>query len=101
VLTRCIVRLAVAVVGTGSVTISIGSTSGGTQIVSPVAVTSASTLTIIGGEAIASLGADMTVLNGYEAIYASGQNIFCNITVTGTVTDGDVDIYLYGLPLSN
>jgi hypothetical protein len=81
--------------------VSIGSTSGGTQIVSPMTVTSASTLTVIGGEAIASLGADMTILNGYEAIYSSGQNIFCNITVTGIVTAGDVDIYLYGLPLPN
>jgi hypothetical protein len=101
ILTRCILRLATAVVGTGTVTISIGSTSGGTQIIKPVSVTSGSTLTIIGGEAIASLGTDMSSLNAYEAIYAYNQVIYCNITVTGTITNGSIDIYIYGLLLSD
>ena len=82
-------------------TVSIGSTSGGTQIINPVTVTSASVLTVIAGEAIASLGSGMTSLNAYEAVYNYNQVIYCNITVVGTVTDGDVDIYIYGLLLPN
>ena len=101
ILTRCILRLATAVVGTGNVAISIGSTSGGIQIIKAVTVTSVSALTVIAGETIASLGTDMSSLNAYEAIYAYNQLIYCNITVTGIVTSGSVDIYIYGLLLSD
>ena len=43
----------------------------------------------------------MSSLNAYEAVYASGQLIYCNITVTGVVTGGAVDVYTYGLLLSD
>ena len=100
ILTRCILRLNSAVVGTGSATVSIGSTSGGTQIVLPVLLNSSSALGVIAGEALASLGANMLSANGYEAIYNAGQNIYANITVTGTVTAGIVDVYIYGIYLN-
>jgi hypothetical protein len=100
ILARCIVRLALALVGTGSITFSIGSTSGGTQIILPVAITSASAVNVIAGEALASLGAGMPVTNAYEAVLPAGQVIYANLTAAGTVTDGYVDVYLYGLLLS-
>ena len=100
ILTRCILRLSSAVVGTGSATVSIGSTSGGTQIVLRVLLNSSSALGVIAGEALASLGANMLSANGYEAIYNAGQNIYANITVTGIVTAGTVDVYIYGIYLN-
>jgi hypothetical protein len=100
ILTRCILRLSSAVVGTGAATVSIGSTSGGTQIVLPVLLNSGSVLSVIAGEALASLGANMLSANGYEAVYNAGQNIYANITVTGIVTAGIVDVYIYGIYLN-
>ena len=100
ILTRCVVRLSVALVGSGSVSFSVGSTSGGFQIIKATIITSATSLGVIGGEAVSTLGTDMTTLNAYEAVYDYGQNIYANVTVTGTVTNGQVSIYLYGLFLS-
>jgi len=100
VLTRCVVRLSVALSGTGSVSFSVGSTSGGLQIIKATTITSATALGVIGGEATSTLGTDMTTLNAYEAVYNYGQSIYANVTVTGTVTGGQVAIYLYGLFLS-
>lgn len=100
VLTRCLVRLSTAVTGTGSVTVSIGSTSGGTQIVLPVLLNSGSTLGVIAGETLASLGANMLAANGYEAVYNASQVIYANITVTGSITNGIVDVYIYGIFLN-
>lgn len=100
ILTRCIVRLALALVGTGSITLSIGSSSGATDIISSVVITSASAVNVIAGEALASLGASMPVSNGYEAVFPAGQIVYANLTAAGSVTDGYVDVYLYGISLS-
>jgi hypothetical protein len=100
VLTRCIARLSSALVGTGFVTISVGSSSGGTQVILPFIVNSSTTLGVVAGEAIASLGANMTSANAYEAVYAASQSFYVNITASGIVTGGYVDIYMYGLFLS-
>ena len=100
ILTRCIIRLSLAMVGTGSITLSIGSTSGGTEIILPVVITSASAVNVIAGEALASLGAGMPVTNAYEAVFPAGQVVYANLTAAGTVTDGYVDVYLYGVLLS-
>jgi hypothetical protein len=101
ILTRCIVRISTALVGTGNVTFSIGSTSGGTQIILPIVINSATALTVVAGEAVASLGAGMLLANAYEAVYSSGQIIYANLTIAGIVTDGFVDVYIYGLKLSS
>jgi hypothetical protein len=100
ILARCLVRVALALVGSGSITFSVGSTSGGTQIILPIVITSSTAETIIAGEAIASLGLGMPSSNAYEAIFSAGQVIYANLTKTGTVTDGYVDVYLYALLVS-
>jgi hypothetical protein len=100
ILTRCIVRLGVALIGTGTMTISIGLTSGTMGITLPVVITSSTIENIIGGETIASLGTSMSLANAYEATLSAGQNIYCNLTKTGIVTDGRIDIYLYGIFLT-
>jgi hypothetical protein len=101
ILTRCIVRLGVSLLGTGNVTISVGSTSGGTQIILPVNINSATVQNVLAGEAVATLGANMTVVNAYEAVYSAGQDIYVNVLVTGLVTSGAVDIYIWGLWLTS
>jgi len=100
VLTRCIARLSGALIGSGFVTISIGSTSGGTQVILPFIVNSSTSLGVVAGEAVATLGANMTTANAYEAVYAASQSFYANITASGIVTDGYIDIYMYGLFLN-
>lgn len=100
VVTRCIARLAVALEGSGNMVISVGTTSGGTQILLPFTVTSSSALTVLSGELFASLGANLLATQGYEAIVSAGQAIYCNLTKNGTVTAGQVDLYLFGIPLA-
>jgi hypothetical protein len=100
ILTRCILRLSTTLAGSGTATISIGSTSGGTQIVLPVLLISSTPSGVIAGETLASLGANMLSANGYEAIYNAGQNIYANVTIVGSVISGIVDIYIYGIYLN-
>jgi multidrug efflux pump subunit AcrA (membrane-fusion protein) len=100
VLTRCIARLAMAFEGSGNMVISTGTTAGGTQILLPFTVTSASAVTVLSGELFTSLGASMLPAQGYEAIVPAGQDIYCNLTKNGTVTGGQIDLYLFGIPLA-
>jgi hypothetical protein len=100
VLTRCIVRLSAALVGTGNVTFKLGSTSGGAQIISSLVVNNSTAMTVLAGEAIASLGSDMLAANAYEAVYNAGQSFYANLVIAGSVTDGQIDVYLYGELLS-
>jgi hypothetical protein len=100
VLTRCIVRLARALVGTGNITFKIGSTSGGEQIILSLVVNNSTTTTVLAGEAIASLGSDMLATNAYEVVYNAGQQIYASLVMAGIVTDGQIDVYLYGVILS-
>ena len=100
ILTRCLVRVALALVGSGNITFSVGSTSGGTQIILPIVITSSTLETVIAGEAVASLGLGMPSSNAYEAVFSAGEVIYANLTKTGTVTDGYVDVYLYALLVS-
>jgi len=96
-------RLKVALSGgsTPSSVISIGSTSGGQQIVIDQTVVEATTAgTIIGGFSLTSLGTDMSQTNGFEAMYSASQDIYANVTQTGSPTTGTVTAYLLwqGLP---
>lgn len=96
-------RLKVALSGgsTPSSVISVGSTSGGQQIVIDQTVVEATTLgTIIGGFSLTSLGTDMSQTNGFEAMYSASQDIYANVTQTGSPTTGTVTAYLLwqGLP---
>jgi hypothetical protein len=99
ILTRCIVRLSTTLVGTGNIVFSVGTTSGGTQIILPVTINSSTVSSVFAGEALASLGAGMLTANAYEAVLNAGQIIWANLTSVGVVTSGYVDVYLYGLPL--
>jgi hypothetical protein len=92
--------LASQLVGSGSITFSAGTTSGGTQIILPVVITSASPIDVLAGEVLSSLGASMAATSGYEVVLSSGQNLWANLTASGIVTDGYVDLYMYGLFLS-
>jgi hypothetical protein len=81
--------------------VSIGSTSGGTQIVLDQTIDNTVTAgTIVGGLALTSLGSDLSQATGFEAIYPAGQNTYANVSVTGGPTTGVVTAYLMwqGLP---
>jgi hypothetical protein len=102
VLTRCLVRVGLALGGTGNITFSIGSTAGGTQIILPTVINAATPESVVAGEAIASLSpTGMPATNGYEAVFDFGQNIWANLTAVGVVSAGYADVYLYGLLLSS
>jgi len=90
-------RLKVAITGSGSPssTLSIGSTSGGQQVVIDQEVTSSTTVgSSIGGFALGTLGADMNQTTGFEAIYPASQVIYANVTQSGDPTTGTVTAYL-------
>ncbi len=90
-------RLKTAITGGGtpSATISIGSTSGGTEIVITQSVTSSTPVgTIVGGFQLTSLGSDMSQGTGFEAMYPASQNIYANVVETGTPSTGTVTAYL-------
>ena len=81
--------------GTPSSTLSIGSTSGGQEIVLTQTILPAATVgTIVGGFALSSLGSDMAQANGFEALYPAGQTIYANVTQSGTPATGTVTAYL-------
>jgi hypothetical protein len=96
-------RVKVAVTGssTPSSTVSIGSTSGGQQIIINQVILPAATVgSIVGGFALNTLGSDMGQSTGFEAVYPAGQLIYANVTVSGTVATGTATAYLLwqGLP---
>lgn len=87
--------------GSPSSVISIGSTSGGQEIVLDQTVLPATSIgTIVGGFSLASLGTDMSQVNGFEAMYPASQAIYANVTQTDSPDTGTVTAYLLwqGLP---
>jgi len=90
-------RVKTAITGGGSPSsaISIGSTSGGQQIVvSQTIIPSVAVGSIVGGFALTSLGSDMSQSTGFEAIYPASQAIFANVTETNSPTTGAVTVYI-------
>jgi hypothetical protein len=91
------VRLKTAITGGGSpsAAISVGSTSGGQQIVlSQTVLPAVAVGTIIGGFSLSTLGSDMSQANGFEAMYPASQAIYANVTATNSPATGAVTIYL-------
>lgn len=96
-------RLKVAVTGGGtpSASVTIGSTSGGNQIVTAQTInTSTAVGSIVGGFALNSLGSDMSQTTGFESFYPASQSIYANVTATGSPSTGTLTAYLLwqGLP---
>lgn len=96
-------RVKVAITGGGSPSsiISIGSTSGGQQIVINQTILPAATVgSIVGGFALGTLGSDMTQVTGFEAMYSASQEIWANVTASGPPATGTITAYLVwqGLP---
>lgn len=91
------IRVKIAISGSGSPSsiISVGSTSGGQQIVINQTIDGYKTVgTIVGGLALSSLGSDMSQSNGFEAVYPASQQMYANITPSGSPSTGTVTIYL-------
>ena len=90
-------RLKVAITGSGSPSsvISIGSTSGGQQIViNQTVLLSASVGDSVGGFSLATLGTDMSQATGFEACYGASQAIYANVTESGSPATGTITAYL-------
>ncbi|MCK9567754.1 hypothetical protein M0R72_02240 [Candidatus Pacearchaeota archaeon] len=91
------VRLKTAITGSGipSAIFSVGSTSGGQQVVLNQSIIEATAVgTIIGGLALSTLGTDMSQSNGFEAMYPASQELYANVTTSGSVSTGEVTVYL-------
>jgi hypothetical protein len=97
-------RVKVELAGSGgspSSVISIGSTSGGQEIVLNQTVLPATSVgSIVGGFSLETLGTDMSQVNGFEAMYPASQNIYANVTQTDNPSSGTITAYLLwqGLP---
>lgn len=89
-------RVKVGVTGIGaSATVRVGSTNGGDEIIKDQTVLVATPVgDIVGGLARASLGTDLPITNGYQAIYAAGQEIFVGVTIAGVPLTGVLTGYL-------
>jgi hypothetical protein len=87
--------------GSGSSIISIGSTSGGQQIVLNQTILPATSVgTIVGGFALNTLGSGMSQVTGFEVVYPASQQIWANVTPSGSPSTGTITAYLLwqGLP---
>ena len=85
----------------GSSILSIGTTSGGQQIVLNQTILPATSVgSIVGGFALGTLGSSMSQVTGFEVVYPAGQNTWANITTSGSPTTGTVTAYILwqGLP---
>jgi hypothetical protein len=90
-------RLKVAITGGGtpSSIVSIGSTSGGQEVVLNQTVLPATSVgTIVGGFSLSSLGANMSQITGFESIYPASQEIWANVTASGPPATGTLTAYL-------
>lgn len=86
----------------GTVTLSMGTSAGGTQLLLPQAITSATAAGIQGGLALSSLGASMLIGNGYRAALNAGASIYLRAATTvGSVSAGkSARAYIYGSHLT-
>lgn len=75
--------------------VSIGSTSGGVEIVIDQTIVPATSVgSIVGGFSLLSLGMGMSQVTGFEGVYPASQDLWANVTVTGTPSTGIVTAYL-------
>lgn len=92
-LVRCEVRTVTSLVG-GTVTLAVGTTSGGSTILTVQSIGAASTLI---GDLTSQLGSDMLSTRGYEAYYSAATTIWVEVVVTGgPITDGEINLYIAG-----
>lgn len=85
-LTGALLRLDQALVGSGSVTISIGITTGGQELLIQKTVTSATAAGTVWGLTITDLGSAWVAADGYNAILTPGTPITVRLTTAGVVT---------------
>jgi hypothetical protein len=94
-------RLKTALIGTGSTTVKVGSSIGGSEIVlSQTIINTDPVGGNVGGLALSTLGSAMDQANGFIGLFGAGQTINVNVAVSGVVTDGAVTIYLLWQALS-
>lgn len=96
VLVRHLVRLSTAMTGAGQCTLRVGSSVGGQEVILDQVINAATPVGLIGGELLASLGADMLAANNFEAVYPAAQALTMRITPIAPVTGGAVTYYIYG-----
>ena len=89
------VKVAITGGGTPSSVVSIGSTSGGQEIILNQTILPAATVgSIVGGFSLVTLGTDMSQINGFEAIYPASQAIYASVTESGSPATGVLTAYL-------
>lgn len=96
VLSRVVVRLATALTGSGSVAVTVGTTAGGQQFITSLTVNNASVVGVLAGLNIATLGASMLAVQGYEAVLDPGATVVVRCATTGTVSAGGIKVYVFG-----
>ena len=92
VLSRVVVRLSTALTGSGSVAVTVGATAGGQEFVTSQTVNSSSSVGVIAGLNISTLGASMLATQGYEAVLAAGATVVVRCATTGTVSAGAIKV---------
>lgn len=100
ILTMVAVRVKTAIVGTGTVNIRVGTTTGANDICTDQPVTNGTTVgTIVEGQQAATLGTLMTAGNLYTLAMNAGDVIKIRAATTGTLSAGACTIYVYGVYL--
>lgn len=96
-LTIVLVRETVLIVGSGTVALRVGTTTGGNELMTDQVVSSATTVgTIVGGQDLATLGLSLIAGNGYSVILPAGTAVKIRATTTGTLSAGQATLYVYG-----
>lgn len=99
-LTLVLPRVITAIVGTGTVALRVGITTGGQEIVTDQTISSATAVgTIVGGQSLATLGASMLAANAYTLVMNAGDVVKISATTTGTLSAGAATLYVYGVYL--
>lgn len=89
-------RVKVAFDATATAIVSVGSTSGGEEIIIEQTILSTSAVgSIVGGFSLLSLGMGMSQVTGFEGVYPASQDIWANVRATsGSATEGTITAYL-------
>ncbi len=94
---RAYARMSVAIVGTGTVAVRIGTSAGDNSIGVDQTVSSATAVGVIfSGQAVSSRGSALLVANSYEGVLAAGATIYARAATTGTISAGACEIDIYG-----
>lgn len=96
--TMFLVRQSEAIVGTGTVAIRVGTTTGGNDIITDQTVSSATALgASVAGEGPATLGSGLPATSFYSIALAAGDAFHMRATTTGSLTAGKATLYVYGV----